>query len=125
MTAETDDSENGTVLRHELACILHNYTMDQPGGGLLGRRLTREEARALAADLSPYLSPIIRTTGRVVSVADVRKERDAAVWRMFRGNNHADVMRQFSVSKRVLQTILARKRRSFTAQNMLESAIKR
>lgn len=117
MTAETDD--HGTVLRHELACILRNYTMDQPGGGLLGRRLTSEEARALAADLSPYMAALVSTTSRVVRMSDVRVERDAAVWRAFRGANHADVMRQFAISRRVLQSILARKRRGFAAQGQL------
>ena len=111
MTAETEDN-TGTVLRHELACILQNYTMDRPGGGLLGRRLTREEASTLAAELSPYMAPLVSATSRVVRMSDVRAERDAAVWRMFRGNNHADVMRKFTISRRLLQGILARKRRS-------------
>jgi len=113
LTAETDD--NGTVLRHELACILQNYTMDRPGGGLMGRRLTREEARALAADLSPYMTALVSSTSRVVRMSDVRAERDAAVWLMFRGDNHIEIMRRFAISRRLLQGILARKRRSLVA----------
>lgn len=111
MTAETEDN-TGTVLRHELACILLNYTMDRPGGGLMGKRLTREEASTLAAELSPYMAPLVSATSRVVRMADVKAERDSAVWRMFRGNNHAEVMRKFTISRRLLQSILARKRRS-------------
>lgn len=110
MTEETKDQ--GTVLRHELACILLNYTMDRPGGGLMGKRLTREEASTLAAELSPYMAPLVSATSRVVRMADVKAERDSAVWRMFRGNNHAEVMRKFTISRRLLQGILARKRRS-------------
>ena len=110
MTEETKDQ--GTVLRHELACILLNYTMDRPGGGLMGKRLTREEASTLAAELSPYMAPLVSATSRVVRMADVKAERDSAVWRMFRGNNHAEVMRKFTISRRLLQSILARKRRS-------------
>ena len=110
MTAETD--KDGTVLRHELACILINYTMDRPGGGLLGKRLTRDEASTLAADLAPYMTPLVSATSRVVRMSDVKIERDAAVWRMFKGDNHAEVMRKYTISRRLLQSILARKRRS-------------
>ena len=103
-------TDRGTALRHEVACVLLNYTRSKPGGGLIGRRLTHDEASALAADLSCHFASIVNATSRVVRMDDVRAERDAAVMRIFNGSNHSSVMQEFGISRRLLYSILARNR---------------
>ena len=103
---ETDRSG----LRHDMACILLRYTQDRPGGGLIGRRLTEEEAMAFAADLARELAPIIG--GRYVPKSENKARRDAEVWADFNGRNHQDVIRKHKISRRLLYSILARIRRA-------------
>lgn len=105
----TDATDVGTALRHDVCQALLAYSGEMPGGGLLGRRLSQAEATLLAAELAYRLGPMVG--GRYVTLADMRAERDAAIWREFTGRNHASLMRKFKVSKALLYSILARRRR--------------
>lgn len=105
LSDETDES-----LVHDVACVLVNYTRDRPGGGLIGRRLQRDEAQALAQDLVTDLAP--RIGGRYLPKIDQaqRRRRDAQVLADFDGRNHAEVMRRHKISRRLLFNIIARGR---------------
>ena len=112
MIAEIDD---GASLHLDMTCILLQYTRDRPGGGAFGRRLSEQEAQALASDLAQMLSP--RIGGRYVPKRDQRDKRDKAVWKDFKGNNHAEVMAKHGISRRLLFSILSRMRRSKQVQD--------
>ena len=64
----------------------------------------------LAAELARDLAP--RIGGRYLPKRDEaqRRKRNAAVVAAFTGRNHAEVMRQFQISRRLLFSILAQAR---------------
>lgn len=97
------------TLRHDVYCILVECTRDR-GLQVFRDDLQRENVDALAALVARRLAP--RIGGRYVPKRDGRAERDAAVWKAFTGRNHQEVMRQFAISRRLLYSILARRRRS-------------
>jgi Mor family transcriptional regulator len=99
----------GASLRHDVYCILVECTRDR-GLKVFRDDLPRETVGALAALMARRLAP--RIGGRYVPKRDARVERDAAVWKAFTGRNHQDVMKQFGISRRLLYSILARRRRT-------------
>lgn len=104
-----DETESDT-LAHDVACVLISYTRDRPNGGLIGRRMPEAEAKLLAADIARELAP--RIGGRYLPKRDEaqRRKRNAAVVAAFTGRNHAEVMRQFQISRRLLFSILSQAR---------------
>lgn len=95
------------TLRHDVQCVLLQYTRDR--GGAVLPRLTDAQAAEVAAGLAPLLAG--RIGGRYVPKRDDRAVRDAAVWQAFTGRNHREVMVQFGISRRLLYSILSRRRR--------------
>ncbi len=110
--AEGVDAEGGAAevatLRHDVQCVLLQFTRDRPLAGVLAG-LTERDAAALAAGLAPLLAK--RIGGRYVPQRADRALRDAAVWQAFTGRNHAEVMVRFGISRRLLYSILSRRRR--------------
>lgn len=104
------DETESESLAHDVACVLISYTRDRPNGGLIGRLMPEAEARLLAAELARDLAP--RIGGRYLPKRDEaqRRKRNAAVVAAFTGRNHAEVMRQFQISRRLLFSILAQAR---------------
>lgn len=95
-------------LRHDVYCILVECARDR-SLQVFRDDLPREKVGALASVVARRLAP--RIGGRYVPKRDSREVRDAAVWQAFTGRNHQDVMRQFNISRRLLYSILARRRR--------------
>ena len=107
----SDDNQNDNVtLCHDMACILIECHRDRQGDGVFRSDASHADLTELAALLARRLAP--RIGGRYIPKRDVRAERDAAVWLAFTGRNHKDVMREFDISRRLLYSILARRRRS-------------
>lgn len=100
---------DGACLRHDMACILVECHRDRLGDGVLRTDASEAALADLAALLARRLAPLIG--GRYIPKRDERAVRDAAVWEAFSGRNHKEVMRQFSISRRLLYSILARRRR--------------
>lgn len=109
------DDEVAT-LRHDVACVLLQFTRDRGGSGAAGTlgQLTEPEAAALAAGLAPLLAR--RIGGRYVpkvfrAGSGERDRRDAAVLKAFNGRNRDEVLRTFGISRRLFYSILARRPR--------------
>lgn len=98
----------GASLRHDVYCILVECTRDR-GLQVFRDDVQRASVDALATLMARQLAP--RIGGRYVPKRDERAARDAAVWKAFTGRNHGDVMKQFDISRRLLYSILARRRR--------------
>lgn len=103
----TADEESAT-LRADVHCILLECHRDQ-GFAALREQMPPEAIGALADAVARRLAP--RIGGRYVPKRDARAQRDRDVWSAFNGRNHGDVMRQFSISRRLLYSILSRRRR--------------
>ena len=102
-------SEDSATLRHDVHCILVECHRDR-GATALRHDATAEAIAALSDLVARRLGP--RIGGRYVPKRDERAVRDAAVWQAFTGKNHAEVLRKFSISRRLLYSILARRGRS-------------
>lgn len=105
-TPEPDD--DSATLSADVLCILIDCHRDRD---LTAMRPDAPSAalKALAEAVARRLAP--RIGGRYVPKRDGRAARDAAVWRAFNGRNHGDVMREFGISRRLLYSILSRRRR--------------
>ena len=115
LTAETDapalDDETAT-LRDDVRCILLECHRDR-GLQALHSAATSDAIHQLADAVASRLAP--RIGGRYVPKrgdSDARAKRDAAVWQAWNGRNGAQIMRDFAISRRLLYSILARKRRA-------------
>lgn len=110
-----DDESEDDDLHHEMRCILVQFHRDraQPA---LSTNATRQDIEALAQVIADRLAP--RIGGRYVPKGryrdgwQQRAQRDAAVWSAFNGRNRDEVMRQFGISRRLLYSILSRRRRT-------------
>jgi len=85
---------------------------DRPG--MFAQDMTREVLAALASRVAVQLGPLI--SGRYVSHRYAmeqmqREQRNDAVWRAFTGNNYAELMRRFGLSRRLVYAIIAQKRK--------------
>lgn len=105
----TDATEEGASLRHDMTCILLECHRDRNLAGFLCDGVDGKALAQFGELLARKLGPLIG--GRYVPKRDERAARDAAVWKAFTGRNHAEVLRHFSISRRLLYSILARKRR--------------
>lgn len=106
--ALTDAIDDGVTLRHDMTCILIECHRDSGMHGIFHPLATSEQVERLAEMLALRLAPMIG--GRYIPKRDERAARDQAVWKRFNGRNHAEVMREFSISRRLLYSILARRR---------------
>lgn len=104
----TDAIDGRETLRHDVICILLECHRDRDLHSLFHPRATQADMDKLAEVVARRLAPMIG--GRYVPKRDERAARDKAVWQRFNGRNHHDVMREFGISRRLLYSILARKR---------------
>ena len=100
-------------LCHDMACILIECHRDRALGGLFRAGVDAAALHQVAAAMARRLGPLIG--GRYVPKVDHRAARDAAVWAAFTGRNHKEVMHTYQISRRLLYSILSRKRRGGTA----------
>lgn len=109
MTAEVDadaDSLQADVLAALLAVRAQGHPLPlHAAPGAADLLALQAWSRAFARNLAP------RIGGRYVPKRDARAARDAAVWAAFNGRNHQAVMKQFGISRRLLYSILSRRRR--------------
>ena len=103
-----DTVEEAVTLRQDVLCILVECHRDR-GLSVFRQDVQPEAFDALAAVVARRLGA--RIGGRYVPKRDERAARDAAVWAAFTGRNHQEVMRQFGISRRLLYSILSRRRR--------------
>ena len=109
-TAPPIDDEAAT-LRDDVRCILLECHRDRALQALHGAA-TNDAIHQLADAVARRLAP--RIGGRYVPKrgdSDARAKRDAAVWQAWNGRNGAQIMRDFAISRRLLYSILARKRK--------------
>lgn len=116
MNAETElaATDEGASLCHDVRCILIECHRDR-GITALRADAKQDDLQALADVVARRLAP--RIGGRYVPKGHYREgwqqraKRDAEVWSAFNGRNHAEVMRQFNISRRLLYSILSLRRR--------------
>ena len=106
-----NDATNPEALSlcNDMTLIVMQCHRDRPGDGVFRSDASHADLAAHAALLARRLAPLIG--GRYIPKRDVRAERDMAVWQAFTGRNHKDVMHEFGISRRLLYSILARRRR--------------
>lgn len=83
---------------------------------MFDRSVSHADLRKLAEIVAEKLRP--RIGGRYIPKMADREEREArnaAVCEAFTGRNHAQVMKRFNISRRLLYSILASRRRMPTA----------
>lgn len=105
--------DDAAGLCHDMACILLECQRDRALGGLFREGVDSAALAQVAAAMARRLGPLIG--GRYVPKVDHRAARDAAVWVAFTGRNHREVMHSFQISRRLLYSILSRKRRGGVA----------
>ena len=108
--ALTDAIDDGATLRHDVTCILIECHRDRGLHDVFHPMATRQEVERLAELMARRLGPLIG--GRYVPKRDERAARDKAIWQRFNGRNHAELMREFGISRRLLYAILARQNRN-------------
>lgn len=106
----TEATNPDASLSRDVSCILLQCHRDRLGDGVFMPGATHAALNELATHMARRLGPLIG--GRYVPKRDVRAARDIEVWQAFNGRNHKEVMLQFSISRRLLYSILSRKRRS-------------
>lgn len=107
---DATDNPEALSLSADMACILVACHRDRLGDGVFRADVNQAALTELAANLARRLAPLIG--GRYIPKRDDRALRDMAVWQAFTGRNHKDVMHEFRISRRLLYSILARKRRT-------------
>lgn len=109
--ALNDVTETSVTLKNDVECILLECHRDRPG--IFASGVTEELLSVLAARVAGHLGPIIggRWVPNRYAIGKMeRDQRDAAVRAAFTGDNHAALMRQFKLSRRLVYAILARTR---------------
>lgn len=109
---EPDDET--LTLRTDVLCILVECSRDRALGALRSDA-PPEDFNALADAMARRLGP--RIGGRYVPKRADRAARDAAVWAAFNGRNHLEVIHRFSISRRLLYSILSRRPRAPSASD--------
>lgn len=111
MNDATETMGEGATLRQDMTCILLECHRDRLGDGIFRSDADHGALAQFAAQIALRLAPLIG--GRYIPKRDTeRAARDAAVWLAFTGRNHLEVMREFRISRRLLYSILARRRRA-------------
>lgn len=106
---KTPHHEDCESLRHDMTCILLECHRDRNLPGVFVQEVDSAALGEFAALMARRLGPLIG--GRYIPKRDERALRDLSVAKAFTGRNHAQVMHDFKISKRLLYNILARKRR--------------
>lgn len=106
----TDLLDDSATLRHDMTCILLECHRDRNLHSPFRQEVDHTALTQFAALMARRLGPLIG--GRYVPKVDERAARDVAVWAAFSGRNHLAVMHEFKISRRLLYSILARKRRA-------------
>jgi Mor family transcriptional regulator len=99
------------ALLHDVQCVLLQCHRDRSAGHALRPDAGRIELETFATQLAAYLAQ--RIGGRYVpkNSRATTAARDEAVWQTWqRTRDYRAVTRQFGISRRLLFTILARKR---------------
>lgn len=106
-----NDATNPEALSlcNDMTLIVMQCHRDRMGDGVFRSDVSHADLAALSALLARRLAPLIG--GRYIPKRDTRAERDMAVWQAFTGRNHKEVMHEFGISRRLLYSILARRRR--------------
>lgn len=108
LTDVIDVTDERATLRHDVTCILIECHRDSGMHGVFHPMASSEQVARLAEMMALRLAPMIG--GRYIPKRDERTARDKAIWQRFNGRNHAEVMREFKISRRLLYSILARRR---------------
>ena len=111
-TAAPPLDDEAATLRDDVRCILLECHRDRALQAVLHSTATTDAIHQLADAVARRLAP--RIGGRYVPKrgdSDARAKRDAAVWQAWNGRNGAQIMRDFAISRRLLYSILARKRK--------------
>ena len=112
-TAATPLDDEAATLRDDVCCILLECHRDRAQHPALHSAATSDAIHQLADAVARRLAP--RIGGRYVPKrgdSDARAKRDAAVWQAWNGRNGAQIMRDFAISRRLLYSILSRKRKA-------------
>lgn len=105
----TEDQEIDTAsLRQDVLNTLQECHRDPALAGFR-RALSHDVIKDLAGAIADRLAP--RIGGRYIPKRADRAARDLAVWDAFNGRNHAQVMHDFNISRRLLYSILSRRPR--------------
>lgn len=111
-TAAPPLDDEAATLQDDVRCILLECHRDR-GLQALHSAATSEALHQLADAVARRLAP--RIGGRYVPKrgdSDARAKRDVAVWQAWNGRNGAQIMREFSISRRLLYSILSRMRKA-------------
>lgn len=103
-----DEVGDGANLMGDVLCVIKECHRDR-GLAVFRDDLDDAAIAALADVVTRRLAPRIR--GRYIPRWDDREKRDAEVVAAFNGRNREEVMRKFGISRRLLYSILARKRK--------------
>lgn len=106
----TDATDDGATLRHDVTCILIECHRDSGLHDVFHPMATRQEVERLAELMARRLGPLIG--GRYVPKRDERAARDKAILQRFNGRNYSELTREFGISRRLLYSILSRRRGS-------------
>lgn len=108
---ETRITQDHPTLCADIAAVFTEALRDKTVAGFFRADLTEQQRRHLVAWSSIRVA--MRVGGRYIpKKADDRALRNAAVVQAFTGNNHADLMRDFRISRRLVYNIVARVRRT-------------
>lgn len=106
------EAEECTTLSSDVTCILLQCHRDRDLPPIFAQGVDSAAVRQFAGVFAQRLAPLIggRYVPKFHELA-TRAARDEAVLAAFTGRNHKDIMRQFCISRALLYSILARKRR--------------
>jgi len=103
-------TQDHPTLCADIAAVFAEALRDKTVAGFFRPDLSEQQRRHLVAWASIRVA--MRVGGRYIpKKADDRALRNAAVVQAFTGNNHADLMRSFRISRRLVYNIVARVRR--------------
>ena len=102
--------DEAATLRDDVRCILLECHRDRALQAVLHSTATTDAIHQLADAVARRLAQ--RIGGSYVPKRDARALRDAAVWQAWNGRNGPEVMSQFKISRRLLYSILSRKRKA-------------
>lgn len=120
LTAVIDPDDDMLTLRTDVLCILVECSRDSALAALQPDA-PPEAFNALADVVARRLAP--RIGGRYVPKRADRAARDAAVWAAFNGRNHLEVIHKFSISRRLLYSILSRRPRVAALQSVAATKV--
>lgn len=106
-----DATENSVSLRHDLVAVLMEFHRSQQMNDVFRKDVSIADIATLGEAMAYRLGSALG--GQYVPKRAARDARDAAVVKQFNGKNHAELMVKFAISRRLVYSILARKRKGF------------